>query len=140
MNCCLPVRNNSKTQIQSKKKETAILLQLCLSAFILQVKPEQYVASNIYIYNKLTNASALRGGSMKKRNELKMTMKMLNTISDLQESPFCLTSLSPSSLPVPEDASSSWSIGLVKNPYAIPVKAAPKCVLQINHPTEPNKF
>ena len=64
-------------------------------------------------------------------------MNMVNMNTDLQESPYFLTSLSPSSWPVPDDESFNWSIGLVKKPYAMPEKAAPKCDLQISQP--PNK-
>lgn len=81
------------------------------------------------IYAKLTNSRALRGGSIKKSKELKTRMKMVKKRSDLQGSEYLLTSVIPSSWPLLEDASSNWSVGHVKNPYAIPVKAAPKCVL-----------
>lgn len=70
---------------------------------------------NIYIYSKssaaaeLTDASALIGGSIKRRRELKTMMNMVNTISDLQGSPCFLTSLSPSSWPLPDDDDASFS-------------------------------
>ena len=84
----------------------------------------------LHIYAKFSDATAFRGGSIKKSKELKTIMKMVKKISDLQGSAYRLTSVIPSSWPVLEDASSNWSVGHVKKPYAVPVRAAPKCVLQ----------
>lgn len=84
----------------------------------------------LHLYAKFADARAFRGGSIKKSKELKTIMKMVKKISDLQGSAYRLTSVIPSSWPVLEDASSIWSVGHVKKPYAVPVKAAPKCVLQ----------
>lgn len=72
----------------------------------------------------------LRGGSIKKSTQIKTRMKRVNIMSDLQGSAYRLTSVIPSFWPVFEAVSSSCSVGHVKYPYAIPVKAAPKCVLQ----------
>ena len=84
----------------------------------------------LHIYAKFSDATAFRGGSIKKSKELKTIMKMVKKISDLQGSAYRLTSVIPSSWPIFEDASSNWSVGHVKKPYAVPVRAAPKCVLQ----------
>ena len=84
----------------------------------------------LHIYAKFSDATAFRGGSIKKSKELKTIMKMVKKISDLQWSAYRLTSVIPSSWPIFEDASSNWSVGHVKKPYAVPVRAAPKCVLQ----------
>ena len=51
-------------------------------------------------------------------------------MSDLQGSAYRLTSVIPSFWPVFEEVWLSCSVGHVKYPYAIPVKAALKCVLQ----------
>ena len=71
-----------------------------------------------------------RGGWIKKGTQHKTRMKRVNITSDLQGSAYRLTSVTPSSRPVFEDVLSICSVGCVKYPYAMPVKAAPKCVLQ----------
>lgn len=90
---------------------------------------EHYLLLNVllYHYRRPIGTSEFRGGSIKKTNELKPKMKRVNTMRELRSSAFRLTSVIPSFWPVFEEASSSFSIGHVKNPYAIPVQSAPRC-------------
>ena len=86
-----------------------------------------------FFYAQSSNGNYVqRGGSIRKSRELKTRMKTVNTMSDLQGSAFRPTSVICSSRPVLEDVSSNCSVGHVKKPYAIPVKAAPKCVLPLS--------
>ena len=83
---------------------------------------------------KLSKTKSLRGGLTKKSKELKTTMNILNHKRDLQGSACRFTSAIPFSCPLLEAAiSSSWSVGHVRNPYATPLNAAPKCALQHHH-------
>lgn len=76
---------------------------ICLRNHLSRDDMLQLHQPNINIYSKasaaaaLTDANAFGGGSMRKSNELKAMMNMVNMNSDLQESPYFLTSLSPSS-------------------------------------------
>lgn len=71
------------------------------------------------------------GGSTKKSREAKARMKIAKTRSDLQGSANRPTSRICSSRPVLEDGSSNCSVGHMTKPYAIPLNAAPKCVLHL---------
>lgn len=63
---------------------------------------------------------------MNKTRDPNTKIKRLNTRTDLQGSAFRRTIMMPSSLFEDDDASSICSMGQVKNPYVIPVIAAPK--------------